>query len=95
MFKLQMDYHGRFRILYLEAVSNEQDTKLTEVAGAWVPYRSIATLKHAGRTYIACSAYGGLPMVETVYDITIKATSLDDSMCHTDSVDGKVYEPAL
>jgi hypothetical protein len=34
-------------------------------------------------------------LAETVYDITVKATQLDDSMCHTDSATGVIHEPAL
>ncbi len=73
MFKLQMDYNGRFRILHKSGATSE-----------WTHYRSLATLEHDGKTYVAGSEYGLLPKAETVYEVTALPTSNDASFEWTD-----------
>lgn len=63
--KIQFNHYGQFRIIA------EDGTK-----GRWSSYRSLATLEHGGKTYIAGSEYGLLPKAEVVYEFTELPTTL-------------------
>jgi hypothetical protein len=82
MFKIQLDYHGRHRILLM----GELGTLLLAI-GEWAAYASVATLQYGGRTYMAMTQGGvfGDISAETVYDITPRPTTLDNSQEWIDS----------
>jgi len=56
---IQFDPNGNFRLVH------EDGTK-----GYWERYESVAVLKHQGKTYIAATQYGLLPLAEKVYQLS-------------------------
>jgi len=58
-FKLEMDWHGQFRIVAPDGQ-----------AGEWAKYTSLAHLLWKGAHYVAGTEYGLLPQAETVYCFT-------------------------
>lgn len=95
-FRIQFDYHGRFRIVAQEDDKHSPggSTPSRTLYGEWAGYTSLATLCWEGeidgrqvrKTFIASSEYGLLPNPEEVYELSVPfSTTLDDSMQYIDS----------
>lgn len=65
--RIQYNKRGSFRIM----------TDDGNVQGEWCHYAGVATLVYMGKTFIAGSQYGLLPVCETVYELTEVPTTTE------------------